>query len=382
MAFLPFYVPRRDSLNVAIIGGGYAAIAALISLQRYSPFTGVTLIDPKEAHVKITHLHETFRRPLSEFIIPFERIAERFNCRYVQSAVEITEANLREWQENKGLAVGDEFIEFDYLLIATGSGVPPMEKGEQVYDLVDFMNTDGSALIDRIENSVGSILTVVGGGATGIQFLFELAHFIRNRKRPFRLRLVDAEDTVLKQFAPPLGRYVQTRMADSGIDYVPRTFYRGQKGGRVRVENRDTGEWAELESGAAFLFPGKLPEQVWTTDIFGQVMIGGRPLGRVFAAGDCSHYRGIGSNTVTAQAAVRKGRLAARNILRSSGRLKVLEPYLHRDLGYVISLGPNDAIGWMGIEGNVVAGVPALVVKELVEAQYDLLLAGIDTYLI
>jgi NADH:ubiquinone reductase (H+-translocating) len=30
----------------------------------------------------------------------------------------------------------------------------------------------------------------------------------------------------------------------------------------------------------------------------------------------------------------------------------------------------------------VVAGIPALMIKELVEAQYDLLLSGIDTYLI
>jgi NADH dehydrogenase len=48
----------------------------------------------------------------------------------------------------------------------------------------------------------------------------------------------------------------------------------------------------------------------------------------------------------------------------------------------VISLGPDDAVGWLALERNVVGGYPALVVKELVEAQYDLLLAGIDTYII
>ena len=41
-----------------------------------------------------------------------------------------------------------------------------------------------------------------------------------------------------------------------------------------------------------------------------------------------------------------------------------------------------DAIGWLALEGNVVGGMPAMVIKELVEAQYDLLLTGIDTYLI
>ena len=79
---------------------------------------------------------------------------------------------------------------------------------------------------------------------------------------------------------------------------------------------------------------------------------------------------------------MRKGRLVARNILRASGPLNVPEPYLHRDLGYVISMGPRDAVGWIALQRNVVAGFAADVVKDLVEAQYDLLLDSIDTYLL
>ena len=85
---------------------------------------------------------------------------------------------------------------------------------------------------------------------------------------------------------------------------------------------------------------------------------------------------------MTAQSAVRKGILAARNMLRHSGSLKLLEPYLHRDLGYVVSLGPADAVGWLASEGNVVTGMPALMIKEVVEAQYDLLLEGINSYML
>ena len=89
-----------------------------------------------------------------------------------------------------------------------------------------------------------------------------------------------------------------------------------------------------------------------------------------------------GSNALSAQTALRKGRLAARNILRHASRFKLLEPYVHRDLGYVIGMGPDDAVGWVALEGNVIAGQPAVLLKEVVEAQYDLLLAGTDTYLL
>jgi NADH dehydrogenase len=36
----------------------------------------------------------------------------------------------------------------------------------------------------------------------------------------------------------------------------------------------------------------------------------------------------------------------------------------------------------MVTEGNIVTGLPALAIKEIVEAQYDLLLMGIDTYVV
>jgi NADH dehydrogenase len=382
MAFLPFYVPPPRPGRVVILGGGYAAIAALVSIHRYSPATIVTLVDPGDAHVKVTHLHETFRDGLGRFRVPFNRIAERFDCRHIRAKVDFDENTLTEWHQNGGLPIGDEFIEFDGLLIATGSGPAPVERSDSVLDLRDFATTEAGTLIDRIPITDDPWLTVVGAGATGIQFTFELAHYIRTRRLPFRVRVVDGEDSVLKQFAPALGSYVRTRLADAEIDFMPHTFFFGQHNGKVALQDRDTGESSELNSSASLVFAGKSSGTRLGTTIFGQVMVGGKVLGKVFAAGDCSDYRGVGSNALTAQSAVRKGKLAARNLLRSCGRMKLLEPYLHRDLGYVISLGPDDAIGWLALEGNVVAGPPALVVKELVEAQYDLLLAGIDTYLI
>ena len=61
MAFLPFYFPAQTPPKVIILGGGYAGMAALITLYRHCPSAEVTLIDPRGDHLKITHLHERFR---------------------------------------------------------------------------------------------------------------------------------------------------------------------------------------------------------------------------------------------------------------------------------------------------------------------------------
>ena len=48
----------------------------------------------------------------------------------------------------------------------------------------------------------------------------------------------------------------------------------------------------------------------------------------------------------------------------------------------MIGMGPADAVGWVALEGNIIAGQPAMLLKEVVEAQYDLLLAGTDTFIL
>lgn len=78
MTFLPFYIPKQKKLKVVIVGGGYAGIAALTTLVRYAPNIEITIVDPKDWHIKTTHLHETFRYPLTDFLVPFQDIENRY----------------------------------------------------------------------------------------------------------------------------------------------------------------------------------------------------------------------------------------------------------------------------------------------------------------
>lgn len=386
MAFLPFYIPTTKRLKVVIVGGGYAGIAALAALKHYTPDIDITIIDPKERHLKITHLHETFRYPLSDLLVPFADLEANFGCRHVRAALTLNEDTLRQWQAEKYLVINEEALTFDYLIIAVGSESKPFESQENVLNLHDFADTAGSVLLPRYladenDKRVQSI-SVVGGGATGIQFLFEIQQFLCRQKFRCKLRLINSGEQVLTQFPGGFDSYVQSRMQDSNIDFYPNTYYLGQQAGKILLKEKQTGQQFDLSSNVSILFLGKKQENLLAANAFGQVLVDHKPLNHIFVAGDCAYFNAFGSNALTAQSAVRKGKLVARNILRHSGRLKILEPYLHRDIGYVVSLGSADAVGWLVAEGNVVTGLPALAIKELVEAQYDLLLMGIDTYII
>jgi NADH dehydrogenase len=381
--FLPFYIPGHKRLKIIISGGGYAGVAALVTLLRHTPDACITLIDPAAHHRKITHLHETFRYPLEDFLVPFSTLENRFGCRHIRAELVVDENLLQHWQNDRSITVNDEILEFDYLLIASGAPMEQMAKSQNVVDLYDFFSVPGTRLLgSRLSNldAPDPFISVVGGGATGIQFLFEIAHFLRRQQARCKLRLIHGEDRILKQFPAGFSTYTEARMRDMDIDFHPNTRYRGQEANEVMLEERETGKQTSLPSAISLLFLGKTLQIPLSANVFGQVVIGQGPLQNIFTAGDCSIYNAFGSNSMTAQSAVRKGMLAARNILRHSGTFKLLEPYFHRDLGYVVSLGPADAVGWLALEGNVVSGIPAMVIKEIVEAQYDLLLTGIDTY--
>jgi NADH:ubiquinone reductase (H+-translocating) len=385
VAFLPFYIPANKRLKVVIVGGGYAGIASLAALKHYAPEIDIIIIDPKEQHLKITHLQETFRYPLSDLLVPFADLTASFGCRYVCAALTIDEDTLRQWQTNKYLTINDEVIPFDYMIIALGSESKTIDKQKNVVNLWDFADAAGSELLFKFLNQGNKgeqSISVVGGGATGTQFLFEIKQFLRRQKSQCKLRLIHSGEKVLEQFPDGFDSYVQSRMRDSEIDFFPNTYFCEQQTEKILLKEKQTGKQFEIPSSLSLLFLGKKQKNLFSVNAVGQVLIDHKPLEHIFGAGDCALYNAFGSNALTAQSAVRKGKLVARNILRHSGRLKILEPYLHKDIGYVVSMGPSDAVGWLIAEKNVVTGLPALTIKEIVEAQYDLLLMGIDTYII
>ncbi len=390
MALLPLYIPKSARPRIVIIGGGYAGIAALTTLRRYSADAQITLVDPGAHHLKITHLHETFRYPLSDLLVPYSLLEQRFDCRHICSALAVNEAVLRQWQQDRCLQIGDETVPFDYLLVATGARqrecLHEMNAGtmKNVFHLENFFTISGVDLLDRFLTAhpvSPSCISVVGGGATGVQYLFELAGYLRRHRIHHGLRLVDDKERVLQQFPRGFSRYVEMRMLELDIEFYSGVRFLEQSDNTLLLEDKTGGQHFALPSILSLVFTGNRLDNLIKTNSSGQVMVDGKLLENVFAAGDGSVYPSPGSNAMTAQSAVRKGKLAARNILRHSGLLKVLEPYLHRDLGYVVSLGPDDAVGWLAVENNVVTGVPAMVIKEIVETRYDLLLSGVDTYL-
>ena len=370
--------------QVVVIGGGYAGLAGLISLAKKVPTLKLHLIDANGEHCKITNVHKTFAKPVADFNVPYARLAARFDFTFHQQRLHIDGDSLKRWQQQKKIPLADGDLDFDWLIVSTGatSVIPP--RGRHVYGLEHLMAGRGPILLDEWRTRAATErleISFVGGGATGLQILFELKSLLQQQKIDAGLRLIDMSKRTLPFMPDGAHRYIVRKLRREGITYLPETEYLKQTDAGISLKECGNGREYHLDSAATLLFAGvkRQPFSV-PTNTFGQVEIEGDLLPDIFSAGDCSDYAGNGLNLLTAQAAIRKGKLVAHNI----GNLQAgrgLRTYRYLEKGYLMSLGPIDAVGWVGLRCNLARGFPANVLKEAMESQYDLFLDGVDTYL-
>ncbi len=369
--------------QVIVIGGGYAGLASLISLAKKMPTLQLHLIDANQEHCKITNLHKTFAKPVADFKVPYARLAERFGFTFHQQRLQIDSNSLKRWQQQKKISLNDEELPFDWLIVSTGATSLFSPRGRQVYGLEHLIAGRGQALLELWRTRAEAdqlVLSFVGGGATGLQILFELNTLLRQQNIDAGLRLIDMNNRTVPFLSESAHRYLVRKLRREGIAYLPETEFLEQTDTSIMLKECGSGRKYERESAATWLFAGvkRAPMSV-PTNSCGQIEIEGDLLPDIFSAGDCSDYAGNGLNLLTAQAAIRKGKLVAHNIANLHAN-RTPRPYHYQEKGFLMSLGPIDAVGWVGLRCNLARGFPAHALKEAMESQYDLFLDGVDTY--
>ena len=378
-------------MHIVVAGGGYAGLACLMDLRKRAPGARLTLVDPSDEHLKVTHLQDALHQSRGRFTRPFTSLGRQYGFEHVRACAGAPDADvsaLAAWDAvgSVPLYVGDEQVEelsFDFLVMATGAGTAELPAGNGAITLDVLRAGDpgamlGAALKACTADTVHA--TVVGGGANGVQFTFALREALRARGRQAELALVEAGPALLADQPKRIGSYAMCQLEKAGVNVMLDTAYR-ESGDGVIVLEAGAGE-EERPSDFTVLLPGMKPRPfAIEADRFGRVKLADGVAKRIFGAGDCAQFDGRGLNALTAQAAVRKGRQVAQNVGRVARGDSPLS-YYFQELGYVVSLGAADAAGWILFRENVLTGVPAFAIKQAIEAQYDLFVAGVDTYLI
>ena len=351
-----------DTAHVVVIGAGFAGLSAVEKLRKAG--FRVTVIDK--------NLYSTFQPLLyqvatgglnpGDVAYPVGGFTARRNARYIRGelvAIDTAGRTVR-------LAGGRE-LGYDYLMLATGVSANYFGvKGAEENTFGLYTRADAIVLRDHIMNGFEWLsadpdgqrefaITVVGGGATGVELagtLGELRNDVLRATFPdvdparLHIRLVETAPELLMPFNPKLREYTKRQLVKRGIDIRVNTT--------IREVTRDQVVLADGTSHRSDL-------TVWTGGVAADHLVaawglpqgkGGRLLvgpdlrvegtDRIFATGDVALNQDKPSPQL-AQPALQEGRFAAEQIIRL-GRGEPTQAFSYHDKGTMATIGRRSAV--------------------------------------
>jgi NADH dehydrogenase len=351
-----------DTAHVVIVGAGFAGLSAAGKLRKAD--LQVTVIDK--------HLYSTFQPLLyqvatgglnpGDVAYPVGGFTARRNARFIRGDLAAIDPDARVVRLAGGREIG-----YDYLILATGVsanyfGVQGAE--ENTFGL--YTRTDAIVLRDHIMNGFEWLsadpdgqrefaVTVVGGGATGVELAGTLGELRNNVLRatfpdvdPARLhiRLVETAPELLMPFHPKLREYTRRQLVKRGIDIRVNTTIREVTKDHVLLADgtshrSDLTVWTGGVAAPGSLASWGLPQGKAGRLIVGpDLRVQGRM--RIFATGDIALNEDNPSPQL-AQPALQEGRHAAEQVIHLL-RGEPTEPFHYHDKGTMATIGRRSAV--------------------------------------
>jgi NADH dehydrogenase len=261
------------------------------------------------------------------------------------------------------LADGREF-RYDYLILGTGVRAGYFGiKGAEENTVGLYTRKDALALRDHImagierlsEDDYDFHVTVIGGGATGVELAGTLAELRKEVLRNtfpdvnpgrLRVRLVERGDALLAPFDPRLGAYTLTQLQRRGVEVSLGTEIREVTPDRLLLASgddihTDLTVWAAGVAAPEAVHGWGLPQGKGGRILVGpDLRVQGQE--RIFAVGDIA----VNPDDPTpqlAQPAIQMGGHAARQVARlADGQPTV--PFKYHDKGIMATIGRKSAV--------------------------------------
>jgi NADH:ubiquinone reductase (H+-translocating) len=347
--------------RVIVVGIGFAGLATVSRLTRAG--MRVTLVDRNVYSTFQPLLYQVATGGLnpSDVAYPLRGFAHRYGASFMHAELTSIDA------DGGKVTLGDgQELGYDYLVLATGvSAAYYGVTGADKYSFALYTRRDAAALCDQImadlerlsagDRKRGSAITVVGGGATGVELAGTLAE-LRNIALPsafpdidrsrLHIKLVEQAPALLAPYVPSLREYAHRQLIDRGVEV--------RLGATIKEITPDHVVLADGERVGSDV-------TVWAAGVTGPDAIKdwGMPQGRggrIQVGPDLrviGHDRNIAIGDIAltedqplpqlAQPALQMGRFAAEQIVRlEAGR--PLARFAYHDKGIMATIGRRSAV--------------------------------------
>ncbi len=325
----------------------------------------VTLVSDDNHFTFTPLLHEVATGSLlpNDIIFEYERFFHSKAFRFIRGRVEDLDP------EKKTIRLtGGHSLEYSYLVIATGSvtNLTQVAGSQHAFVLKDVHDAVKlkSAILARAQDYNRHVaISVVGGGPTGLELVFDLDLMLRalRRKNPdshYTLRVVHGSDTFCSMSVPPVQKYIRRALERAGIEIICNAMAQEITQDEIKTTQ------GTFHSDVTILCAGVLPN----TSMLGTLKKdekGHIPVNAflqtlehpsIFALGDIIAVNGTPVPKL-AQTAVREADVVAANIQSLINSEPPRVSYKAQVIGMLFSLGFGDGVGVIG--RVVVKGIPA-----------------------
>ena len=355
--------------RVVVVGAGFAGGSFLQNLPPVLRRPGRTLlVDRREEYVFAPLIHEVAVGRIHPDSVRARIAPDGGEAPYDFLRAEATGFDLR----RKTLFTSSGAVRYGYLVLAPGSvaTLPPeglLEHFHTFWSLHDASRLRASlngayrAALHGERRPGGLTVTIVGGGTTGVELAAEVAvlfdYLKRRTVRTYagepRVVLLEAEDRLMRWLDPYFHEVAIKELSRLGVEVRLNSPVVAANEEGVEVD----GEWLPAAT------------RVWATGVRANPLVRGLPgehdpSGRVrvsehltlpghrevYVLGDGAMYEHprLGPLPPTASVAVQQGPWAARDVglrVRNASEKGRRRPFKFFDRGYVVSLGPESAVG-------------------------------------
>ena len=357
--------------RIVIVGAGFAGFHAARALSRLARGRAEpVVINPTDFFLYVPLLPEVAGGLLDPRRVAVSLTAALPGVRLVLGEADAVDLDARTVRYTDPEGEHGE-VGYDRLVLAAGSvnkllpipGVAEYAHGfrgipEALYlrDHVVRQMELADAADDPAERAARCTFVVVGAGYTGVEVTAHgalLTEAIRRRlprlQEEPRWMLLDLAPRVLPELDERLSRTAERVLRQRGVDVRTGTSVEVAESGGVRLTG---GRHVATRSliWCVGVRPDPLVEALGLETRKGRLVVDeylnvpGHP--EIFACGDAAAVpdpnRPGALTPMTAQQAVRQGKVAARNVAASYGTGSMV-PYRHRDLGFVVDLGGTQA---------------------------------------
>jgi NADH:ubiquinone reductase (H+-translocating) len=372
--------------NIIVVGGGAGGLELAVGLaKKYRKIYKITLIDKEKTHIWKPHLHELASGSKNQHSeqLDYLHLANKFDFEFVWG--EMSELN----KETKTVTLkqtynmsGEEILPirhltYDNLIIAVGSSsndfnTPGVREYSFSLDNLEAASLFHETMLEKIlkkeydsADHENFKVTIVGGGATGVELAAELTETTRQisqfglhklKSKPIKITVVNAADQLLPGLSQKISDGAKAILEEADVAVLNSAKVIALEKNKAIIEYQ--GEKIELSSdlqvwAAGVKSPDFLSKLGLETNRVNQFTVNGQLQTSdksIFALGDCACAKWVnapkeGMNVPPrAQSAHQMSDYLIKYLDKINNGMSVPD-FVYKDFGSLISLGSGETVG-------------------------------------